>query len=113
MSSGGERNRAHLACMLKEGANLLLLDEPTNDLDVNTMRSLKDALEHFGGCAVIITHDRGFLDRIATYILAFERDSSVIWFMGNYSDYEEDGEKRLGKGADQPHRTKYRHLTRG
>ncbi len=113
MISGGERNRVHLACMLKEGANVLLLDEPTNDLDVNTMRALEEALEHFGGCAVIITHDRWFLDRIATHILAFEGDSSVVWSEGNYSDYEADRKKRLGKAADQPHRIKYRHLTRG
>ncbi|MEA1971558.1 MAG: energy-dependent translational throttle protein EttA [Thermodesulfobacteriota bacterium] len=112
MISGGERNRAHLACILKEGANVLLLDEPTNDLDVNTMRALEEALEHFGGCAVIISHDRWFLDRIATHILAFEGDSSVEWFEGNYSDYEADRKKRLGKAADQPHRIKYRHLTR-
>ena len=112
MISGGERNRAHLACILKEGANVLLLDEPTNDLDVNTMRALEEALENFGGCAVIITHDRWFLDRIATHILAFEGDSSVEWFEGNYSDYEADRKKRLGKAADQPHRIKYRHLTR-
>jgi ATP-binding cassette ChvD family protein len=113
MISGGERNRAHLACMLKEGANVLLLDEPTNDLDVNTMRALEEALEHFGGCAVIITHDRWFLDRIATHILAFEGNSAVVWFEGNYSDYEADRKKRLGKAAEQPHRIKYRHLTRG
>ncbi len=113
MISGGERNRVHLACMLKEGANVLLLDEPTNDLDVNTMRALEEALEHFGGCAVIITHDRWFLDRIATHILAFEGDSTVVWSEGNYSDYEADRKKRLGKAADQPHRIKYRHLTRG
>jgi len=112
MISGGERNRAHLACILKEGANVLLLDEPTNDLDVNTMRALEEALEHFGGCAVIISHDRWFLDRIATHILAFEEDSTVVWFEGNYSDYEADRKKRLGKAADQPHRIKYRHLTR-
>jgi len=112
MISGGERNRAHLACILKEGANVLLLDEPTNDLDVNTMRALEEALENFGGCAVIISHDRWFLDRIATHILAFEGDSSVEWFEGNYSDYEADRKKRLGKAADQPHRIKYRHLTR-
>ncbi|MCD6485753.1 MAG: ATP-binding cassette domain-containing protein, partial [Syntrophobacterales bacterium] len=112
MISGGERNRAHLACILKEGANVLLLDEPTNDLDVNTMRALEEALEHFGGCAVIISHDRWFLDRIATHILAFEGDSAVEWFEGNYSDYEADRKKRLGKVADQPHRIKYRHLTR-
>ena len=113
MISGGERNRVHLACMLKEGANVLLLDEPTNDLDVNTMRALEEALEHFGGCAVIITHDRWFLDRIATHILAFEGDSTVMWFEGNYSDYEADRKKRLGKAAEQPHRIKYRYLTRG
>ena len=113
MISGGERNRVHLACMLKEGANVLLLDEPTNDLDVNTMRALEEALEHFGGCAVIITHDRWFLDRIATHILAFEGDSTVMWFEGNYSDYAADRKKRLGKAAEQPHRIKYRHLTRG
>lgn len=113
MISGGERNRVHLACMLKEGANVLLLDEPTNDLDVNTMRALEEALEHFGGCAVIITHDRWFLDRIATHILAFEGNSTVMWFEGNYSDYAADRKKRLGKAAEQPHRIKYRHLTRG
>ena len=111
--SGGERNRVHLACLIKDGANVLLLDEPTNDLDVNTMRALEEALEHFSGCAVIISHDRWFLDRIATHILAFEGDSSVVWFQGNYSDYETDRKKRLGKDADQPHRIKYRHLTRG
>ena len=110
--SGGERNRVHLACMLKEGANVLLLDEPTNDLDVNTMRALEEALENFGGCAVIISHDRWFLDRVATHMLAFEGDSTVRWFEGNYSEYEEDRKKRLGKAADQPHRMKYRHLTR-
>ncbi len=110
--SGGERNRVHLACMLKGGANVLLLDEPTNDLDVNTMRALEEALDHFGGCAVIITHDRWFLDRIATHILACEGDSTVRWFEGNYSDYEADRKKRLGKEADQPHRIKYRQLTR-
>ncbi|MBN1827806.1 MAG: energy-dependent translational throttle protein EttA [Deltaproteobacteria bacterium] len=112
MISGGERNRVHLACVLKEGANVLLLDEPTNDLDVNTMRALEEALEHFGGCAVVISHDRWFLDRIATHILAFEGDSAVVWFEGNYSDYEADRKKRLGKAADQPHRIKYRQLTR-
>ncbi|MBW2558123.1 MAG: energy-dependent translational throttle protein EttA [Deltaproteobacteria bacterium] len=112
MISGGERNRAHLACILKEGANVLLLDEPTNDLDVNTMRALEEALEQFGGCAVIISHDRWFLDRIATHILAFEGDSSALWFEGNYSDYEADRKKRLGRAADQPHRIKYRQLTR-
>jgi energy-dependent translational throttle protein EttA len=112
MISGGERNRVHLACILKEGANVLLLDEPTNDLDVNTMRALEEALEHFGGCAVIITHDRWFLDRIATHILAFEGNSTVMWFEGNYSDYAADRKKRLGKASEQPHRIKYRHLTR-
>ena len=112
MLSGGERNRVHLACMLKEGANVLLLDEPTNDLDVNTMRALEEALEEFGGCAVVISHDRWFLDRTATHILAFEGDGSVVWFEGNYSDYEADRKKRFGKDADQPHRIKYRHLTR-
>jgi len=110
--SGGERNRVHLACMLKEGANVLLLDEPTNDLDVNTMRSLEDALENFSGCVVVISHDRWFLDRIATHILAFEGDSKVVWFEGNYSEYEADRKKRLGTADDQPHRIKYRHLTR-
>ena len=110
--SGGERNRVHLACILKDGANVLLLDEPTNDLDVNTMRALEEALDHFGGCAVIISHDRWFLDRIATHILAFEGDGTVKWFEGNYSEYEADRKKRLGKAADQPHRMKYRHLTR-
>jgi len=111
--SGGERNRVHLACLLKEGANVLLLDEPTNDLDVNTMRALEEALEYFAGCAVVISHDRWFLDRIATHILAFEGDSAVVWFEGNYSDYEADRKRRLGKAADEPHRIKYRHLTRG
>lgn len=110
--SGGERNRVHLACMLKQGANVLLLDEPTNDLDVNTMRALEEALENFAGCAVVISHDRWFLDRIATYILAFEGDSSVIWFDGNYSEYEKDRKKRLGKAAEIPKRIKYRSLTR-
>jgi energy-dependent translational throttle protein EttA len=110
--SGGERNRVHLAKMLKEGANVLLLDEPTNDLDVNTMRALEEALENFAGCAVIITHDRWFLDRVATHILAFEGDSRVVWFEGNYSDYEADRRARLGADADQPHRIKYRNLTR-
>jgi ATP-binding cassette ChvD family protein len=110
--SGGERNRVHLARMLKEGANLLLLDEPTNDLDVNTLRALEEALEQFGGCAVVISHDRWFLDRIATHILAFEGDSQVRWFEGNFSEYEADRKKRLGKEADQPHRIHYRKLTR-
>ena len=110
--SGGERNRVHLAKMLKQGANVLLLDEPTNDLDVNTLRALEEALENFAGCAVIISHDRWFLDRIATHILAFEGESKVVWFEGNYSDYEADRRARLGTAADQPHRIKYRHLTR-
>jgi len=110
--SGGERNRVHLARMLKEGANVLLLDEPTNDLDVNTMRALEEALENFGGCALVISHDRWFLDRIITHLLAFEGDSQVVWFDGNYAEYEEDRRKRLGAAADQPHRIKYRHLTR-
>jgi len=112
MLSGGERNRVHLALMLKSGANVLLLDEPTNDLDVNTMRALEEALENFAGCAVVISHDRWFLDRIATHILAFEGDSTVVWFDGDYSEYEADRRKRLGAAADQPHRIKYRHLTR-
>lgn len=110
--SGGERNRVHLARMLKEGANVLLLDEPTNDLDVNTMRALEEGLENFAGCAVVISHDRWFLDRIATHILAFEGDSTAVWFEGNYSEYEEDRHRRLGTAADQPHRIKYRQLTR-
>jgi ATPase subunit of ABC transporter with duplicated ATPase domains len=112
MLSGGERNRVHLAQMLKSGANVLLLDEPTNDLDVNTMRALEEALENFGGCAVVISHDRWFLDRIATHILAFEGDSRVTWFEGNYSEYEEDRHRRLGAEADRPHRITYRKLTR-
>jgi ATP-binding cassette ChvD family protein len=110
--SGGERNRVHLALMLKAGANVLLLDEPTNDLDVNTMRALEEALENFAGCALVVSHDRWFLDRIATSILAFEGDSKVVWFDGNYSEYEEKKRERLGAEADQPHRIKYRHLTR-
>ena len=110
--SGGQRNRVHLAKMLKDGGNVLLLDEPTNDLDVNTLRALEEALENFGGCAVIISHDRWFLDRLATHILAFEGDSNVVWFEGNYSDYEKDRKARLGAEADQPHRIKYRQLTR-
>jgi len=112
MLSGGERNRVHLARMLKSGANVLLLDEPTNDLDVNTLRALEEALEDFAGCAVVISHDRWFLDRIATHILAFEGDSRAVWFEGNYSDYEADRRQRLGAQADQPHRIKYRQLTR-
>ena len=110
--SGGERNRVHLAKMLKEGANVLLLDEPTNDLDVNTLRALEEALENFAGCAVVISHDRWFLDRIATHMLAFEGDSKVVWFDGNYSEYEADRKSRLGAAAEQPHRIKYRQLTR-
>jgi energy-dependent translational throttle protein EttA len=110
--SGGERNRVHMARMLKEGGNLILLDEPTNDLDVNTMRALEEALENFAGCAVVISHDRWFLDRIATHILAFEGDSRAVWFEGNYSDYEEDRKKRLGEEALRPHRIKYRQITR-
>ncbi len=110
--SGGERNRVHLARILKEGANVILLDEPTNDLDVNTMRALEEALENFAGCAVVISHDRWFLDRIATHIIAFEGDSSVVWFDGNYSEYEADRKARLGAAAEQPHRIKYRQLMR-
>ncbi len=110
--SGGERNRVHLARILKEGANVLLLDEPTNDLDVNTLRALEEALENFAGCVAVISHDRWFLDRIATHILAFEGDSRVVWFEGNYSEYEANRRKRLGAAADQPHRIKYRQLTR-
>ena len=111
--SGGERNRVHLAKMLKEGANVLLLDEPTNDLDIDTLRALEEALLEYPGCAVIITHDRWFLDRIATHILAFEGDSEVEWFEGNYADYEADRRRRLGAEADQPHRIRYKPLTRG
>jgi ATP-binding cassette ChvD family protein len=110
--SGGERNRVHLARMLKEGGNVLLLDEPTNDLDVNTLRALEDSLENFAGCVVVISHDRWFLDRICTHILAFEGDSKVLFFDGNYSEYEEDRNRRLGAAASQPHRIKYRQLTR-
>jgi ATP-binding cassette ChvD family protein len=110
--SGGERNRVHLARMLKEGANLIILDEPTNDLDVNTLRALEEGLENFAGCAVISSHDRWFLDRIATHILAFEGDSKVVWFEGNFSEYEADRKKRLGKEAERPHRIRYRKLTR-
>ena len=112
LMSGGQRNRVHLARMLKEGANVILLDEPTNDLDVNTLRALEEALLNFAGCAVIISHDRWFLDRIATHILAFEGGSRAVWFDGNYSEYEADRKSRLGTEADQPHRIKYRHLTR-
>lgn len=110
--SGGERNRLHLARMLKSGANVILLDEPTNDIDVNTMRALEDALDNFAGCVLVISHDRWFLDRIATHILAFEGDSSVVFFDGNYTEYEEDRKKRLGKDADTPHKIKFRKLTR-
>jgi len=110
--SGGERNRIHLARLIKAGANVLLLDEPTNDLDVNTIRALEDALEGFAGCAVIVTHDRWFLDRVATHILAFEDDSTVVWHEGNYGDYLEDRRKRLGLESDTPRRPKYRRLTR-
>ena len=110
--SGGERNRVHLARMLREGSNLIILDEPTNDLDVNTLRALEEGLERFAGCAVISSHDRWFLDRIATHILAFEGESQVRWFEGNYSEYEADRKKRLGKEADQPHRIRYRKLTK-
>ena len=112
MLSGGERNRVHLARILKEEANVLLLDEPTNDLDINTLRALEEALENFAGCAVVISHDRWFLDRIATHMLAFEGESKIVWFDGNYSEYEADRRTRLGPAANQPHRIKYRHLTR-
>jgi ATP-binding cassette ChvD family protein len=110
--SGGERNRVHLAKLLKRGSNLLLLDEPTNDLDVDTLRALEEALLNFAGCAVVISHDRWFLDRIATHMLAFEGDSQVVWFEGNYQDYEADRKRRFGAEADQPHRIRYRKLTR-
>jgi len=110
--SGGERNRVHLAKMLKEGANVILLDEPTNDLDVNTLRALEEALLEFAGCVVVISHDRWFLDRVATHILAFEGDSQVYWFEGNYQEYEENRKQRLGITDDQPHRIKYKKLTR-
>lgn len=110
--SGGERNRVHLAMMLKQGANVILLDEPTNDLDVNTLRALEEGIENYGGCVLVISHDRWFLDRIATHILAFEGESKVIWFDGNYTEYEDKRKERLGIAADQPHRIKYRHLTR-
>jgi len=111
--SGGERNRAHLARLLKAGGNVLLLDEPTNDLDVDTLRALEEALLGFAGCAIVISHDRWFLDRVATHILAFEGDSHVEWFAGNYADYEADYKARKGHDADRPHRIKYRKLTRG
>ncbi|MBI5830619.1 MAG: ATP-binding cassette domain-containing protein, partial [Chloroflexi bacterium] len=110
--SGGERNRVHLAKILKQGANVILLDEPTNDLDVNTLRALEEALEHFGGSAIVVSHDRWFLDRVSTHILAFEGDSQVRLFEGNFSDYEADRHKQLGLAADTPHRIKYRSLTR-
>jgi ATPase subunit of ABC transporter with duplicated ATPase domains len=110
--SGGERNRVHLAKMLKREHNVLLLDEPTNDLDIDTLRALEDALEDFAGCAVVISHDRWFLDRLATHILAFEGDSHVEWFEGNFEAYEADKRRRLGAAADQPHRIKYRPLAR-
>jgi ATPase subunit of ABC transporter with duplicated ATPase domains len=110
--SGGERNRVLLAKMLKSGANVLLLDEPTNDLDVNTIRALEEAMENFAGCAVVISHDRWFLDRVATHILAFEGNSEVVWFEGNYQSYEADRKRRLGIEADRPHRIKYRKLTK-
>jgi sulfate-transporting ATPase len=110
--SGGERNRVHLAKILTQEANVILLDEPTNDLDVNTLRSLEEALENFAGCAIVVSHDRWFLDRIATHILAFEGDSQLRWFEGNWSDYEEDRRRRLGVAADTPQRVKYRSLTR-
>jgi ATP-binding cassette ChvD family protein len=110
--SGGERNRVHMAKMLKEGGNVLLLDEPTNDLDVETLRALEDALENFAGCAVVISHDRFFLDRLATHILAFEGDSHVEWFEGNFEAYEEDKRRRMGPEADRPHRMSYKKLTR-
>jgi energy-dependent translational throttle protein EttA len=108
--SGGERNRVHLAKLLRRGGNLILLDEPTNDLDVDTLRALEEALLSFAGCAVVISHDRWFLDRIATHMLAFEGDSQVVWFEGNYQEYEADRKRRLGADADQPHRIRYRRL---
>jgi ATPase subunit of ABC transporter with duplicated ATPase domains len=111
--SGGERNRLQLAKVLRRGGNVLLLDEPTNDLDVDTLRALEDGLLAFAGCAVVISHDRWFLDRIATHVVAFEGDSEVRWFEGNFSDYEADRKKRLGADADQPHRIKYKPLVRG
>jgi len=110
--SGGERNRVHLAKMLKEGGNVLLLDEPTNDLDVETLRALEEALLDFAGCAVVISHDRWFLDRIATHILAYEDEGHIEWFEGNFEEYEKDKERRLGKDATQPHRMKYKKLAK-
>jgi ATPase subunit of ABC transporter with duplicated ATPase domains len=109
--SGGERNRVNLAKLLRSGGNVLMLDEPTNDLDVDTLRALEDALLSFAGCVVCISHDRWFLDRIATHMLAFEGDSQVVWFEGNYQDYEADRRRRLGAAADQPHRIRYKKLT--
>ena len=111
--SGGERNRVHLAKVLKSGANVLLLDEPTNDLDVDTLRALEDGLDAYAGCAVVISHDRWFIDRIATHVLAFEGDSQVRWFEGNFSDYEAYRRQELGAAAEQPHRIKYKPLVRG
>ena len=113
MLSGGEKNRLHLALMLKSGANVLLLDEPTNDLDVNTLRALEEALLAFAGSALVVSHDRWFLDRVASHILAFEGDSSVVFFDGNFTEYEEDRKARLGAAADIPHRIKYRQFSRG
>ncbi len=110
--SGGERNRVHLAKIINSGANVLLLDEPSNDLDVNTLRALEDALETFAGCALVISHDRWFLDRVATHILAFEGESQVMWFDGNYNEYEDDRQRRLGAAANRPSRITYRRLTR-
>jgi ATPase subunit of ABC transporter with duplicated ATPase domains len=110
--SGGERNRLHLAKLLKSGGNVMLLDEPTNDLDVDTLRALENAILDYAGCVLVISHDRWFLDRIATHILAFEGDSQVMWFEGNYQEYAEDRHRRLGAEADQPHRVKYRKLVR-
>jgi len=110
--SGGERNRVHLAKVLKQEANVILLDEPTNDLDVNTLRALEEALDNFAGCAVVVSHDRWFLDRVATHILAFEEDGSIFWFDGNFSDYEADRKRRLGIAADTPHRINYRSMKR-
>ena len=111
--SGGERNRVHLAKLLKSGANVLLLDEPTNDLDVDTLRALEDALVSFAGCAVVISHDRWFLDRIATHMLAFEDEAKIVWFEGNYQDYEADRRRRLGADADRPRRLVYKPLAGG
>jgi ATPase subunit of ABC transporter with duplicated ATPase domains len=111
--SGGERNRLHLAALLKRGGNVILLDEPTNDLDVDTLRALEEAILGFAGCVVVISHDRWFLDRIATHILAFEGDSSAVWYEGNYQEYEADRKRRLGTDADQPHRIRYRKLIHG